>query len=502
VTGLGSLDGGVFVSSFGFATTTTLNVSASQVNEGTPVNLTVIVRKFSGGVPTGSVSIYADGNYVWTGTLDASGQATHAVTLLGGPHSLSAQYSNSTYPPLPGSKFIGSASAPVGVFVIPKAPQTPGLVSPAYAATNVSPAALLSWNPAAGYASYDVYFGTSSTPPFWGTVSGISCSPSMSLNTTYYWKIIARNVSGTAASSIWSFTTSTQTIYQLSRIAGTGTGGALGDGGPATSAHFSQLGDLDAGGTVYYAGWEEVWALSLSGGASALSINADGVRNAASFLPAPAVPGSIATLFGSFSLNAADQAAGSPLPTILSGLSIRLDSTAAESAPLFYASAGQVNIQIPWELSGQSAVPVSVLLDGRSGPSQTLQLASFSPGIFADSSGQGAVVDTLSRLVATSNPTMAGSVIVIYCTGLGAVQNPPTTGSPASTAVLSPTITTPAVTIGGIDAPVLFAGLAPGAVGEYQVNVRVPPGVSPGSAVPVVLSIGGTASNTVTIAVR
>jgi uncharacterized protein (TIGR03437 family) len=58
------------------------------------------------------------------------------------------------------------------------------------------------------------------------------------------------------------------------------------------------------------------------------------------------------------------------------------------------------------------------------------------------------------------------------------------------------------VTIGGAPATVLFSGLAPGFVGGYQVNALVPAGASRGTAVPVVLSIGGAQSNTVTMAVR
>jgi uncharacterized protein (TIGR03437 family) len=60
----------------------------------------------------------------------------------------------------------------------------------------------------------------------------------------------------------------------------------------------------------------------------------------------------------------------------------------------------------------------------------------------------------------------------------------------------------PTVTIGGIAAPVSFSGLAPGAVGLYQVNVRVPASAASGPAVPLILSIGGVISNTVTIAVQ
>lgn len=57
-------------------------------------------------------------------------------------------------------------------------------------------------------------------------------------------------------------------------------------------------------------------------------------------------------------------------------------------------------------------------------------------------------------------------------------------------------------TIGGMPAPVSFAGLAPGFIGPYQVNVQAPQGVAAGDAVPVILSIGATASNIVTISVH
>ena len=58
------------------------------------------------------------------------------------------------------------------------------------------------------------------------------------------------------------------------------------------------------------------------------------------------------------------------------------------------------------------------------------------------------------------------------------------------------------MTIGGVGATVTYSGLAPTLVGLYQVNALVPAGVLPGNAVPVIVSIGGATSNTVTIAVQ
>ena len=97
---------------------------------------------------------------------------------------------------------------------------------------------------------------------------------------------------------------------------------------------------------------------------------------------------------------------------------------------------------------------------------------------------------------------LRGAYVSIFCTGLGAVTNQPATGAASPAVPLAFTVATPTVTIGGVVAGVSYSGLAPGLVGLYQVNAQVPADVSPGSAVPVFISIGGVQSNTVTIAVQ
>jgi uncharacterized protein (TIGR03437 family) len=193
--------------------------------------------------------------------------------------------------------------------------------------------------------------------------------------------------------------------------------------------------------------------------------------------------GSIASVFG-INLASGQAMAGSlPLPTTLESSSFQIGG---QVTPLFSASPAQVNLQIPWALAGQSQAMLTATVGSLSSTPQVVNIAVFAPGLFLLNGGTSVT---------------AGQFISIYATGLGPVSNRPATGGAAGASPLSVTLTAPTVTIGGVAAPVGFSGLAPGAVGLYQVNVQVPAGVVSATA-PVILTIGGVASNTVTIAVH
>ena len=231
------------------------------------------------------------------------------------------------------------------------------------------------------------------------------------------------------------------------------------------------------------------------------SINSGGIINAGSLPNAVVAPGSIASIYGNFPGVSSTQSSATPWPTTLSGLSIQFGGT---SAPIAFVSPQLTNIQVPWELSGQTQAKVVATVGNQTSQTQTVRLATYAPGIFiTNAQGQGAVVDSSNTLVDSSNPAIAGSTVIqIYSTGLGTVTNQPATGSPAPLNTLAQTTVSPTVEIGGVTANVLFSGLTPGSVGLYQVNAQVPLGTTPGSAVPVFISIGGFSSNTVTIAVK
>ncbi len=96
-------------------------------------------------------------------------------------------------------------------------PAAPVLSSPSNGATNVSINADLFWGSAARATSYDVYFGTSGTPPFIGNTASTSWNlPVLSHDTLYFWRVVSRNAAGTASSPTWSFRTQAAPFVDLS----------------------------------------------------------------------------------------------------------------------------------------------------------------------------------------------------------------------------------------------------------------------------------------------
>ena len=244
-----------------------------------------------------------------------------------------------------------------------------------------------------------------------------------------------------------------------------------------------------------------VTASSPGGGSNALSVNPGGVVNSASYT-APVAPGSIVSVFGNFLL-AAPVSSGLPVPFNLGGLTLGFGN--GLFAPLFFVSSAQATAQIPWEMAGLSQTTISASMNDQVSAPVAVNLAAYAPGIYAMNgagTGQGAITDVYYRVVDSTNPTAVGNVVTIYCTGLGPVTNQPATGAASPVSPLAWTTTIPAVTIGGVQASVLFYGLTPGSAGLYQLNVQVPPIPVKGNAVPVAIAIGGVQSNTVTMAVE
>ena len=264
-------------------------------------------------------------------------------------------------------------------------------------------------------------------------------------------------------------------------------------------------------GDVQFTGDAGGLAVTFSGSARLSPVIApNGAVNAASFQAGSgAAPGSYISLFGTGLSDSTDSATTASLPLSIDSASVSFDVPSANlSLPgrLYYVSPGQINVQVPWELQGQSAALIKVTIEDTQGPLYTLPLTPFSPAFFEYTEGGTsrrllAALDGANRVISSSNPARPGQAVQLYANGLGPVDNQPPTGEPAAMSPLSHTLTKPTVTIAGQEATVSFSGLAPLYSGLYQVNVEVPAGV-PAGAQQVVLKINGVDSPAASLPVQ
>ena len=227
----------------------------------------------------------------------------------------------------------------------------------------------------------------------------------------------------------------------------------------------------------------------------------------------PVSPGSIASLFGSNLAASLAQADTVPLSTNLANVSVTMNGI---SAPLFFVSPGQINVQVPWNVlpnGVDTGMATVVVTRGQlSSNGESVQIAPVAPAIFtvvSDGIGNAIAVNPDGTIAAPagsipgllSRPAHMGDPLVILATGLGAVT-PAVANGANSMDQLRNTVSTPTVLIGGQPAQLLFSGLSPSFTGVNQINAVVPFGGT-GQAVPIQLLIGGiTTSDRVTIAIQ
>jgi uncharacterized protein (TIGR03437 family) len=99
-----------------------------------------------------------------------------------------------------------------------------------------------------------------------------------------------------------------------------------------------------------------------------------------------------------------------------------------------------------------------------------------------------------NALVSDANPIQAGDELIVYATGLGRTSPAVDTGAAAPSNPLAAAMVQPDVSLDGAPLAVDYAGLTPGGVGVYQINVRVPGNINPGSSVPLTIQQGGYAT--------
>ena len=228
----------------------------------------------------------------------------------------------------------------------------------------------------------------------------------------------------------------------------------------------------------------------------------------------PIAAGGMAALFGEqLTTGSPQQAASLPLDSTLAGATLFVND---QPAPLYYVSDNQITFQMPFEAAAGQAL-VRVDRDGQRGNTVSVQVANRSPRILVLPFGNYAIAvnaaDQSLVIPATpglnAHPAKAGDTITIYAIGLGATD--PAVASGAAAPTIEPlarvTVTPQVFFRRGIftnfsEADPLFAGLTPGFVGLYQINVTIPQDAPTGSSVPIYILFPEAESNHVNIALQ
>ncbi len=247
------------------------------------------------------------------------------------------------------------------------------------------------------------------------------------------------------------------------------------------------------------------------------AINVGGVVDAASYTDQPGlVAGSLISIFGNALVDAAEAWAqpvpNQPLnlPISLAGTSVSFDvPSQGISVPgrLLFArrDPGQLNVQIPWEVAGQSQVFMKVSIGDFSSAVYTLPLANAAPQLYqyapnSSMAGFAIAQDGLNfSLLNLTNRARRGQWITLWGNSFGPVNGQPVTGeSPGTFLTLK---STPAVTVGGKPVTELAAGLHPQYIGLYQMNIRIPDD-APSGTQPIIITINGVSSKPANIVVE
>jgi uncharacterized protein (TIGR03437 family) len=199
-------------------------------------------------------------------------------------------------------------------------------------------------------------------------------------------------------------------------------------------------------------------------------------------------PGMLASIFAFPNSRFGDQTASSdaPFPTVLGDVKVLVGGVAA---PLIYASPAQINFQVPEETptGGLQEFQVVRASTGEVLASWLFRIDVASPGLFTasgDGTGQVLAANEDGSINNGAHPAKAGSYVSLYGTGAGMFDGMPPDGQIAHGVIH--TSQKPKVFINSDfvpDADVQFSGLAPGYVGLWQINVKIPANVPPGDVI-------------------
>ena len=180
------------------------------------------------------------------------------------------------------------------------------------------------------------------------------------------------------------------------------------------------------------------------------------------------------------------------LPRELAGTRV---SVAGVAAPLTSVSPSAVTLQVPFGVATDRARIVVTTPFG-SVPAIEIPIAPVHPGIFPQRIVAGTLEGASQSFQPTDGLPVAGGLIALYCTGLGAVSPPGRTGRPGLDYPVQEVVARIRAWIDGEPANVVGCALDNEDVGFYEVLLRLPSGLRAGSH-SVWISADGQASNKV-----
>ena len=231
---------------------------------------------------------------------------------------------------------------------------------------------------------------------------------------------------------------------------------------------------------------------------------AETVVNAATFQPGPVAPGEIVSIFGQ---NLGPSGGSGPVLTTKTQLATQVEDTkvmfGGAEGTILYAGPNQINVVVPETVQGFDSVPLQVVRYGIPSKRVENKVVPYSPAIFGYAVGDktyAAVLTSDGLVQGPNHPLRRGDQAAFYATGIGLPEGE-TADSVATRPAEAPV--RPSVTIGGTAATVTYAGVSPGlTAGLSQVNVVIPPDAPRGSAVEVMLTVGGRMQRNVWVSVQ
>lgn len=220
------------------------------------------------------------------------------------------------------------------------------------------------------------------------------------------------------------------------------------------------------------------------------------VSNLNPVLNAPLAPGTVTSVYGSGLASVSVGTGNAPLPNIFSGTQVLVDGN---PVPLYSVSPGQVNIELPLELSTNQKHSVLAFFNNIPAIPDSITVAPATPAILA-SNGAAIAQRADGSFVSSAAPAKPGEALVFYLIGMGATSPAVPTGQGTPQSPLSNVTLAPVVTLNGESVTPFFTGLTPGFVGLYQMNIFVPSDAQSG-ALPLTITQGNITANAATLLV-